>query len=268
MSRSLKGCYPWLLGATSYVIPADLVTNVQALADKVDAVQLLFFESAASSTLAHPIDILELKRLAADHELTYTVHLPSDIRLGDPDLNIRRQAVDEIVRLVEELSVLSPRCYDLHVHKSEHLSESQWLANAEQSLAELALRLGSAKELVAVENIDYPYGMIAPLVAAYGFSRCLDVGHIHRYGHGTDDMWREVKQARHIHYHGVVDGKDHCAIESSHMELTAELGEELDRSGYDGVVTFEMYSMAKLDASLEIIGQAWKNYVRSKKHDY
>ena len=176
MTQSLKGRYPWLLGATSYVVPADLLTNVRMLADKVDAVQLLFFESAANAVLEHPVNTGELKRIAADHDLAYTVHLPTGFRLGDPDGDVRRKAIDEIDRMITDLSVLSSQCYDLHVHRQDGPAESRWLVNVEQSLAELSQRLGTSTELVAIENIDYPYDVIAPAVAAHGFSRCLDLG--------------------------------------------------------------------------------------------
>ena len=265
MSQSLKGYYPWLLGATSYVVPADLTTNVRLLAEKVDAVQLLFFESSCNSALEHPVNTGELKRIAAEYDLAYTVHLPTDLGLGDSDGNMRRKAIGEIDRMITDLSVLSPRCYDLHVHKPDDLAETRWLANVEQSLAALALRLGEASKLVAIENIDYPYGAIAAMVAAHGFSRCLDLGHIHRYGHGLDDALADVKQARHIHYHGVENGRDHGAILSAQQEVTMRLGEELKLAGYDGIVTLEMYSMAELDTSLQTLEAAWLDHARSKQ---
>ena len=247
------------------MIPGDLITNVQMLAEKVDAVQLLFFESAGNSVLEHPVDTTELSQLAAEHDLTYTVHLPADLKPGDPQPDIRRQAIEEIDRLINELSALSPRCYDLHLDWPKELPESLWLENVEQFLSELVKRLGEASKLVAVENIDYPYTTIAAMVASHGFSQCLDLGHLLRYGHELEDVYQDVKQARHLHYHGVHNGRDHGAILSTQQEVTMRLGEALQLACYDGIVTLEMYSMAELDTSLQTLEKSWKTFARSKQ---
>jgi len=240
VSHSLKGRYPWLVGATSFVMPADIVTNVRTLAGKVDAVQLLFFESAANAGLEHPVEIAELKTIADEYGLAYAVHLPVDLRLGSPDAKLRCMGIDEIERLMHELSVLSPKSYDLHVQREDHLPESQWLENVERSFSELADRLGAATKMIAIENIDFPFVVIQELVAASGFARCLDLGHILRHGHDLDEAWLDVEKARHIHYHGVINGRDHGAVTPSQREVTAALGEAqpcwIRRSGDRGGV--------------------------------
>ncbi len=262
MSYSIKGRYPWLVGATSFVIPADIVTNVRHLCGKVDAVQLLFFESAANAALEHPVETTELKRIADEYGLSYTVHLPADVRLGSPDAKVRQAGVDEIARLVNELSVLSPKSYDLHVQREDHLPESQWLENVERSFSVLVDRLGAATGMIAIENTDFSFALVEELAADHGFSRCLDLGHILRHGHDLDDAWRAVEKARHIHYHGVENCKDHGAVTPSQTEITVALGKELSRTGYRGVVTLEVYSMADLDASLESLEKAWKTHAK------
>ena len=68
--ESLKNRFPFRLGTTSYIIPGELLPNVNFLADKVDDIELVLFESdeitnlpdaatvraliASSSTAAHP----------------------------------------------------------------------------------------------------------------------------------------------------------------------------------------------------------------------
>ena len=41
----IKGAFPFRIGATSYVLAADMLTNVRYLADRVDDIELLVFES-------------------------------------------------------------------------------------------------------------------------------------------------------------------------------------------------------------------------------
>lgn len=267
MLQSMKRKFPWRIGATSYVTPADLMSNVQLLAEKVDDVQLLFFESAANSRLEHGLDINELQRIALEHDLTYTVHLPTDLRLGCSDSSIRRQAVDEVVNLVGILEGLSPLCYDLHLSR-EDMPEARWLEFLDGSLALLAKRLGDATGKVAVENLEYRLDVVLSLLRAYGFSVCLDIGHLVHYRHN----WRQslaayLPHAVHIHYHGVDNGKDHCAITMGKESVVTFVGKMLAQGDYSGVVTLELYDIDQLSASLVTLERLWTTYETGRKND-
>jgi hypothetical protein len=74
--------YPFRLGTTSYVLPADILPNVRFLAGKVQDVELVLFEvDDGPNNLPPPHVIAELAALAEAHALTFTVHLPLDLRL-------------------------------------------------------------------------------------------------------------------------------------------------------------------------------------------
>ncbi len=258
-----KARYPWKVGAPSFVIPADLTANVSLLASRVDAVQLLFFESASGAALENIFDGERLRDIAREHDLVYTVHLPADIFLGDAAEAVRRQGVAEICRLVEKLSALSPCSYDLHLNFPAGQDQAAWLESVDAALAELAVRLGTAKELVAVENINYPYALVQPLVARHGLARCLDFGHVQRFGHDMAEALDAVKNARHIHFHGVVNGRDHEALLPEAQEDAVLLGETLDGAEFSGVVTLEVYSLEKLETSLRTLEIGWQKFTRS-----
>ena len=253
-----KNQQPWRLGATSCVLPADIMANVRALAPLVDDVQLLFFESAAKSLLPQPLDVEELRNLAEEHRLSYTVHLPADLALGAPSRGERQEGIAEILRLMDQLAPLGPQSFDLHLVRESGLPEAPWLDNLAASLRELAGVLGEEKRLVAVENIEYPYSLVAPLVAEYGFSVCLDIGHLVHYGHDLEEGLGLLPQVRHLHYHGVRDGRDHQALVDA--EQARMLGKRLAEAGYDGVVTLEMYSLEKLKGSLALLADAWQPF--------
>src|SRR3989304_3241629 len=71
------------LGTTSYILPDDILPNVRFLADKVQDVELVLFEvDDGPNNLPAPGVVAELAALADAHALTYTVHLPLDLRLG------------------------------------------------------------------------------------------------------------------------------------------------------------------------------------------
>ena len=72
------------IGTTSYIIPADILPNVEYLAPQVDDVELVLFETDEyGSNLPDAALRGRLAELAHAHALTYTVHLPLDLRLGD-----------------------------------------------------------------------------------------------------------------------------------------------------------------------------------------
>lgn len=262
MESALKGRYPWRLGATSFVVPAAVRENVELLAPLVDDVQLLYFESAANRRLAHAVDISALKDIAAAFQLSYTVHLPTDIRLGDPDAAMRRAGVAEIAMLMGELAGISPSSFDLHLHRDPDSEPERWLGNVEAGLAELAETVAGTRHLVAVENIDYPVSIVQPLVQKYGFSFCLDIGHAIRYRHDLGVTWAAISQARHIHYHGVREGRDHDAITGREEISPAALGAALSETRFNGVVTLEMYGLKKLQQSLALLHEAWAPFER------
>ena len=261
MAQTLKGKFPWRIGATSYVVPADLMTNVRLLADTVDDVQLLFFESFAGTGMEHRVDVAGLRQVAHDHDLTYTVHLPTDIRLGSADPHRREQGIAEIVRLINELEVLSPLSFDLHLLPEPDLPDSEWQDCLDQSLGVLSKRLGNAVKLLAIENIDYPLSLVLPLVRSHGFSLCLDAGHIQRYGHDFEEAVQSfLPLAGHVHLHGVADGRDHRALGTKEVPLVAEFGEKLAAIEYTGVVTLEVYRKDWLEVSLKILQETWGRY--------
>ena len=251
-----KNRRPWRLGATSCVLPADIMTNVRALAPLVDDVQLLFFESSTKSRLPQPLDVQELRDLAGEHGLSYTVHLPTDLALGASARAARQEGIGEILRLMDQFSPLEPRSFDLHLGRESDMPEAVWLDNLAVCLRELAGALGEEKRLVAVENIEYPYGLVAHLVAEYGFSVCLDLGHLIHYGHDLEEGLGLLPRVRHLHYHGVRDGRDHQALFDA--EQARMLGRRLAEAGYEGVVTLEMYSLEKLKGSLALLDEAWQ----------
>lgn len=252
--------YPWRLGATSCVLPADIMTNVRALAPLVDDVQLLFFESAAKSRLPQPLDVAVLRDLAEAHRLSYTVHLPTDLALGAASKAERQEGIGEMLRLMAQLAPLAPLSFDLHLVREPDLPEAAWLDNLAASLGELSGALGDEKRLVGVENIEYPFGLVAPLVAEHGFGVCLDLGHLLHYGHDLEEGLGVLSRVRHLHYHGVRDGKDHQGLHDA--EQAGMLGQRLAEVGYDGVVTLEMYNLEKLKASLALLDIAWQPFSR------
>jgi sugar phosphate isomerase/epimerase len=76
--------YPFRLGTTSYIIPDEILPNARYLADKVRDIELILFEvDDGPNNLPSPALIDELLEIAQKHDMTYTIHLPLDLKLGD-----------------------------------------------------------------------------------------------------------------------------------------------------------------------------------------
>jgi len=232
------------------VLPADLADNASFLAPRVQNIQLLFFESRAKRGMDHPLDLDLLQKLAGDHDLTYTVHLPLDLALAADEPRQRQRAVAEIIDLVRYLMSLEPLAFDLHLNRQPDLELAQWRQRLAGSLTMLADGLGDLKQLLAVENIDYPFSQVSDLVLAHGFSVCLDLGHAVRFGGDLGFLFGLMPHVRHIHYHGVTKGRDHQVLAPAHAELTRRLFAELIEADYQGAVTLEVYNENDLNGSV------------------
>ena len=227
LAINLKRRFPFRLGTTSYIVPADLLANVEFLAGKVDDIELVLFESDEISNIPDDGVVQTIRNIAEENDHTYTVHLPLDIQLGSSDEAERSKSVDRCLRVIARISPADPFAYVIHFHgdrrgDSPSKDISLWQTNLEKSIEEL-LESGVAPRDLCVETLDYSYKLIEKLVFDYDLSICLDIGHIFLNAHSLDAyLDRYIEQCRAIHLHGISDGKDHRYIsdkESDHLSI-------------------------------------------------
>lgn len=255
---SLKNRFPFRLGTTSYIIPADLLPNVVFLADKVDDIELVLFESEEISNLPDAATITKLKDIADRFDLTYTVHLPLDTWMGHKEESVRRRSVDKCLRVIERTAPLSPFAYVIHFHADQRgaipsLEMERWIEGHRQSV-EMLLRIVDAQEL-CVEVLDYPYDLIDGIVSDYGLSVCLDIGHLLLYGYRPEEyLDRHLPRTRVLHLHGVEDGQDHRSLVHVPAGLLSTLVERLGNgSNKTRVLTMEIFEKRALEQSLDVL---------------
>ncbi len=253
-SPSLKQVFPFRLGTSSFIVPADITTNVSVLGDIIDDVELLFFESDDASNLPSPVDCKKLAALARDHNLSYTVHLPLDTWLGSPDEEERRASLARTLTVINRTRDLAPFAYILHLHgdKGDHRTPvpsttdiPRWQTQHARSITELLETSGIPSRLFAVETLAYDFAHAAPLIEQFDLSVCLDIGHLLLGDKDVDahiDRW--IDRTRVVHLHGISDGHDHRAV--THLpknDLTRWLGRFAEPPG-QRVVTIEVFSEA------------------------
>jgi sugar phosphate isomerase/epimerase len=259
MIKSLKNRFPFRLGTTSYIIPADLITNVRFLAPYVDDIELVLFEGDDESNLPDKKTISALNEVARSHDLSYTVHLPLGLGLGAIDEEERRSSVKQALRIVELTSPLNPAAYVVHFEgdrrgtiPSENMSG--WISGLRASVADL-LRTGTPSHLFCVETLDYPFALVDPIVCEFELSVCLDIGHVLLKGYPLDAYLAKYHdRIRVFHAHGIRENKDHRDLGGlKDSELALLFGNLQSCRSSPPVLTLEVFDENDFRLSLDVV---------------
>jgi sugar phosphate isomerase/epimerase len=251
--------YPFRLGTTSYIIPADILPNAHYLVGKVQDIELILFEvDDGPNNLPSTEVIDELSLIAQQHDLTYTVHLPLDLKLGD-DNSKQDQSLVKAKRVIDCTRGLDPWAYVLHLDgRSIRTSTNAELIKRWQDQSVRALEIvsewtGSANKL-AVENLEtYPLDFIQPVLDRIPVSRCVDIGHLWLDGHDPIPyLQAAMLRTRVIHMHGIAE-RDHRSLAFMPQDKVREVWKELIRANYEGVLTLEIFSEEDFISSLDVI---------------
>lgn len=266
-----KTGWPWRLGTSGYIIPDDILPNVRYLADKVDDVELVLFESKEASNLPSKAVIQELNELAAAHELTYTVHFPLDVYPGAADAVERSRTLETYKKIIGLTAELSPFGYVLHLTPDMYgvrpsADIPRWLDNLDRSL-EALLRTGLVESrMLCAETLSYPFELVLPLAERYDLAVTLDIGHVWLMGYdAAANCASLLDRTRICHLHGVSGlasegGRDHqglsvtepAKVESFLRALAARIRADQARR----VLTLEVFSQEHLENSLQVLEES------------
>ncbi len=262
MDFSLKGTLPFRLGTSSYIIPDDILPNVRYLSDFVDDIQIILFESDAISNLPSPRVIDELAAIAADKDLTYTVHFPLDVYLGTRDEAIRQASIEKCCRIMERCRPLAPQTFALHFAGDDPGDRGSvpsadlpgWCDALDRSLGALVAEAECSRHL-CVETLSYPFALIEDVVVAHDAGVCLDIGHLLCWGHDVEaHLARHAERMHLMHIHGVLDGKDHSALQHlSPALLEAAIKQMTSQDGQYRVMTVEVFGQQDFEESMRCL---------------
>jgi sugar phosphate isomerase/epimerase len=243
MPTSLKNKFPFRLGTTSFIHPADYSDNVRLLAPLVDEIELLFLES---EHLPSGAQINELKILADTLDVAYNIHLPMDISLADPVSGIRQRSREAVLRTLERVVPLNASTHTLHVTfempDKLPVSVETWQTLAMENLDRLLAEAAAAAGDLTVETLDFPPQWLAPIVSELHLPVCVDVGHIVRFGFdlpSTLDLF--AGKIGMFHLHGVTGDQDHRALDHLAEEARNLVASLL--KNYHGSVSLEVFSL-------------------------
>lgn len=242
------------IGTTSYIFPADIITNVRKLAGKVRDIEIVLFESDedGSNMPDHSV-IAEMQRIASDHEMTYTVHLPLDLYLAD-----ERPFFESALRVVGLTEKLQPHGYVTHLDARSGNSELDRLVENSLRSLDFLIREAAPAELLCVENLeDHPQGFMDAILCQTSVSCCVDVGHLWKINVDPVpclESW--LPRARVVHLHGMKE-YDHRRLSLMPPEVLDPVVEIL-RKAFSGVLTLEIFKERDLWDSLNTLQESLK----------
>jgi len=260
IEKSYKGLFPFKLGTTSYIYPAPILPNVTRLAPILDEVELVLFESSGEDNLPDEEQIDRLKALSVDEEVRFNVHLPIDVYLGDHRRAVRSEGVRIVKKFIERTIPLSPSLFTLHFslkdEKDQDASDlALWKSHVMESAGDI-LKCGVEASRISIETLGYPYEWVEEIVKSFGFSICLDLGHLLLKGFDLrSHLDRYLAATSIIHLHGLQDGVDHLGIDKLSEETLDLILSYLHH--FQGILSIEVFSFDDLKNSLQVLEERW-----------
>ena len=261
LSKSYKGAFPFNIGTTSFIYPDDYVANVKMLGPYLENIELLLFESNHTDALPSKQVIGELANLAKDFNLTYNVHLPTDVSISSRDPQQQSIAVETIIRVAERVAPLSPTTLTLHVPYNEATRDKDdvksWQERVIKNLAKI-LANGTPGHLISIENLDYPFEFLDPIISELDLTICLDCGHLILHGDDIEKFFNTYSaKTAIIHLYGVAQNHFHGALDQLPEKLIIPTTRLLQK--FNGIVSLEVFSYAHLAASLKFMEKCWNH---------
>jgi sugar phosphate isomerase/epimerase len=259
---TVKPIFPFRIGTTSYIIPDEIIPNVRYLANLVDDIELVLFEvDEGPNNLPDATAIKELQSLAAQHQLTYTVHLPLDLQLAGAD-GERHISLQKAQRVMACTRPLNPWAYVFHLegkavaHGADAQTLSLWYRQAVAAIEQVSAWCDQPVQL-AVENLEtYPLDFLDPVMQAAPIRRCIDIGHLWLDQQDAPAyLKRYLPFARVLHIHGIGE-RDHQSLRWMPAEqISAAIGAVLANQ-FNGVMTLEVFNQTDFLESLDCVHQA------------
>ncbi len=260
----MKKAWPFRLGTTSFIYPDHIIPNVKKLGKSFDEIELLIFESIPESVLPSKDEIQELVSLGNSLNITYNIHLPTDVSLVDISPDQRAKAVDTIHKVMELCAPLNPTTHTLHLDFTYKDADKKglegikkWRDRVSQSLHHLASHIPDTGA-VSIETLDYPFDYLDGLIDDHDFSVCIDAGHLIKYNFDILKIFnRYQNRIPLIHLHGVdfsaKPPKDHAGLDKTPDRIMKNTIIVLKR--FQGVVCLEVFNYKDLLSSVEYLNK-------------
>lgn len=232
-------------------------------------------EYVLPGTLSRRI-IKKLLKLKEEYGISYSVHLPIwSIELASPNAVIRNASTRCATESIKRMEPLDPVAYVIHLTGAlaaqfSRINLDPKIMRTVSGLLNVLAGLSVEKilndtkispELLAVENVEFPFDATRRIVDKYGLSICFDTGHllVGYSGKETVHEFLNKHSDKIIEYHlndgrFMEDGRpnDHIAVGDGSFPMDS-IG-EIEKTGFKGPAVFEL-SFADARKSLQRIKQ-------------
>lgn len=247
-----ENIFPFKISAPSYLLPCGYIENVNYLMDKVDDVQLLLFDAPEDDPLLKTEALITLEYLAADAEITYSVHMPVK-----PELTAGfQQRLDGASFILEKLNRLNISSYTFHYDLPGKVTWEKVTGDESRTIEAAFIKFFKAlKEKfpevdLSLENTGTPLSALDRIINECGISYCIDIGHLLIQEWDLKEIESRLKQASVVHLHGweETEGKrrDHRPV-----RYDRKIFKLLE--SYSGILTIENYHKLLFKKSLNVL---------------
>lgn len=243
-----------------------MADNLKHLARDVSDMEIVLFEAPGRSNMPMRSEVLALRNLCTELEMTCTVHFPVDMRAAE-NASERKKDEDACLRTIELFEPLEPFGWVLHLvgRKGQPFPGCEtacWLENAEKSTSRIATELQDRQTLCA-ETLDYNFSVAQNLVKLLGISVCFDIGHVMLLGLPVlEQLALFLDQTRIVHLHGVAtDGLDHVDLSHCDGAFLKNVHALLLGDGKERVVTIEVFE-DDYNRSVEVLKAMDRSWIR------
>ncbi len=256
-----KNLFPFKIGSTSYAFPDSIVPNVIYMSEFVDDVELLFFESLDNGSILATAEINELQSISSKHNIQYSIHCPIDLPAGSSDPFIREKFINQVEMIINLTKTLPVSGFIIHLeginNESNGMEISEWNENVILFCKKISSINGLVHSKICIETLSYNPKFNEEIVNRYGFSHCIDIGHMWLHNHNWETICPLfLPKTRIIHLHGIQNDKDHRSLA---MHDKSQLNKFIKTSlkDYSGVVTIELFDKNIIFNSLNVVKELW-----------
>ena len=163
--------------------------------------------------------------------------------------------------MAERVAPLNPATLTLHVPYNEASQDEDvvmsWQERVTRNLAKI-LNSGIPARLFSVENLDYPFDFLVPIISELDVTICLDCGHLILHGDDLEKFFNthSAKTAI-IHLYGVAENHFHGPLDQLPEKFMSPIMRLL--ADFNGIVSLEVFSYTDLDVSLKFMEKCWNH---------
>lgn len=214
-----------------------------------------------------PEEIEQLVEIKEKEKLSFSVHLPLwSMEPASFSKHIREGSVKAFIDCIELTKPLDPICWVLHptgaltvefLHWevpeiAKGIMIQQFCNYAKESIQLLLEKTEISSRKIAVENIEFPFEAMEPIIEELDLSICFDTGHLLAGYSGNLSVLEFVEKYynRLIEFHlhdGEAPAIDHKPL-GTHKLPTKELLKKLTAKKFQGPLVFELTLQEAIDS--------------------